>query len=101
VPPPLLPDFIKLRPRIWGFIARCTWYVGFSGNGESHNQAKIRAKAAADELVQAAELNGSVVLLAHGWFNRMMRPHLKAQGFSCVYDGGDMHWSYRKYVRKI
>ena len=101
LPPPLLPDFIKFRPRIWGFIARCTWYIGFSGNGESHNQAKIRAKAAAAALVDAAQNHGSVVLLAHGWFNRMMRPHIKAHGFSCVYDGGDMHWSYRKYVRKI
>ncbi len=100
LPPPLLPDFIKFRPRIWGFIARCTWYIGFSGNGESHDQAKIRAKAAAEVLMNAAQENGSVVLLAHGWFNRMMRPHLKAGGFSCVYDGGDMHWSYRKYIRK-
>lgn len=101
LPPPLLPNFIKFRPRIWGFIARCTWYIGFSGTGESHDQAKIRAKTAANALIEAVEKDGSVVLLAHGWFNRMLRPHLKANGFSCVYDGGDMHWSYRKYTRKI
>jgi hypothetical protein len=38
LPPPPLPDFVRFRPRSWGFIARCTWFVGFSGGQESQNQ---------------------------------------------------------------
>lgn len=97
LPPPPLPDFFKIRPKFWGFIARCTWYIGFHGDSESHDEAKIRAGKAANKLVEIAQSEGSVALLAHGWFNRMMRPYLKAQGYICVYDGGDWHWSYRVY----
>lgn len=99
LPPPQLPKFIKLTPRMWGFVARCTWYIGFNGNSESHDEAKIRAKNAADKLVSLNYESGTVSLLAHGWFNRMMRPHLKAHGYECVYDGGDFHWSYRIYQK--
>lgn len=100
LPPPLLPNFFKLRPRLWGFVARCTWFIGFSGDGESHNEAKIRAKAAAAQLVNYAQSDGTVALFAHGWFNRMMRPHILAHGFKLIYDGGDTHWSYRVYQRQ-
>jgi hypothetical protein len=48
-------------------------------------------------LAQIADVDGSVAVLAHGWFNRMMRPHLKNLGYVCIYDGGDWHWSYRVY----
>jgi len=97
LPPPPLPDFVRFRPRSWGFIARCTWFVGFSGGQESHDDAKIRAAKAAQKLAQIADVDGSVAVLAHGWFNRMMRPHLKNLGYVCIYDGGDWHWSYRVY----
>lgn len=99
LPPPNLPKFLKLTPRMWGFVARCTWYIGLHGEQESHEDAKIRAKNAADKLVALNEEKGTVSLLAHGWFNRMMRPHLKAHGYECVYDGGDFHWSYRVYQK--
>jgi len=60
----------------------------------------VRAQKAAAWLVEEAEKSGSVGLLAHGWFNRMMRPHLLAQGWVCVYDGRDSHWSHRVYRPK-
>lgn len=101
LPPPELPDFVKFKPKIWGFISRCTWFVGMSGGMESHEEAKERAKQAADLLDELATKNGSVALLAHGWFNRMIRPNLKKNGWVCVYDGGDFHWSHRIYQKKI
>jgi hypothetical protein len=30
----------------------------------------------------------------------MMRPHLLANGWVCVYDGRDSHWSHRVYRPK-
>ena len=41
-----------------------------------------------------------VVLAAHGWFNRMLRPELKKRGWTCVHDGGDKYWSYRIYQKR-
>lgn len=101
LPPPHLPEIIKFRPKIWGFVARCTWYIGFSDGAESHHEAKIRAAEAAQKLVELNESHDFIALFAHGWFNRMMRPFIKAQGYKCIEDGGDWHWSYRIYQKTI
>ena len=45
-------------------------------------------------------ISGGVALFAHGWFNRMLRPELKRQGWTCVRDGGDGYWSWRRYELK-
>ncbi len=99
LPPPPIPEIIKFRPKIWGFIARCTWFIGLNYNSESHEEAKKRANLAAQRLVDLAQQHGSIALFAHGWFNRMMRPYLLSQGYKCVEDGGDWHWSYRVYEK--
>lgn len=99
LPPPPLPDFIKFRPKIWGFVSRCTWFVGLNLGAESHDEAKLRAQNAAGKLANLADEHGTIALFAHGWFNRMMRPYLKLLGYKCVEDGGDWHWSYRIYQK--
>lgn len=97
LPPPSLPW--KMQARTWGVFARCSWWLGFSRDGESRAQAEVRAAAAAEKLVQAAQ-SGGVSLFAHGWFNRMLRPELQRQGWTCVRDGGDGYWSWRRYELK-
>ena len=69
-------------------------------NDESLEQAKARAEQAADKLVEASMSGEDVVLAAHGWFNRMLRPALKARGWRCRHDGGDGYWSFRIYEKK-
>jgi broad specificity phosphatase PhoE len=100
LPPPRLPDFIKFRPRFWGVVARATWYFGYSRDQETRPEAEVRADAGADWLIQQAQACGSVGLLAHGWFNRMLRICLEAKGWVCIYDGHDSHWSHRVYRPK-
>lgn len=97
LPPPRLPDFIKFRPRFWGVVARATWYFGYARDQETRQQAQVRADSGADWLIEQANNHGSVGLLAHGWFNRMLRVCLEAKGWECVYDGRDSHWSHRVY----
>lgn len=97
LPPPRLPG--KLPARNWGVLARCSWWLGFARGKESRSQAERRADQAADILIQAAQ-SGPVVLFAHGWFNRMLRPALKRRGWRCVRDGGDFYWSWRRYELK-
>jgi broad specificity phosphatase PhoE len=100
LPPPPLPRIIRLRPGAWGVIARIAWWLGYSGGEESRRSAEKRAQQAACQLIALAERHGGAMLVAHGWFNRMMRPVLLAQGWECVEDGGDDYWSFRRYERR-
>lgn len=94
LPPPPMPGIFMAKT--WGVFARCSWWLGFARGRESRADAEQRAQAAVDLLIEASQ-SGDVVLFAHGWFNRMMRPHLKHAGWRCVHDGGDTYWSCRQY----
>lgn len=95
LPPPPLPG-LRLPPKIWGGVARISWWIGFSGGQESRREAERRADAAVDVVLDAAQ-SGVVLVCAHGWFNRMMRPVLLARGWRCTLDGRDQYWSVRRY----
>ncbi len=100
LPPPRLRG--KMGPKNWNKIARLLWMMGHSGGEEHVRDAKRRASAAADVLVRTAQ-NGEgrdVVLAAHGWFNRMLRPELRKRGYANVHDGGDKYWSFRVYAKR-
>lgn len=94
LPPPAMPGIYMAKT--WGVFARCSWWLGFARGRESRKEAEARAAMATAMLIQAAQ-SGPVVACAHGWFNRMMRPHMKRAGWRCVRDGGDYYWSYRQY----
>jgi broad specificity phosphatase PhoE len=98
LPPP--PIWGKRRPDTWGVWARIAWYVGRHEQGETRSEAEIRAEAAVATLTAQALRGQNVLLCAHGWFNRMMRPVLRKQGWREIEDGGDAYWSYRRYEKK-
>jgi broad specificity phosphatase PhoE len=97
LPPP--PIWGKRRPGHWGVLARVAWWLGRHEDGESRKEAEVRAEAAVATLTAQALRGQNVLLCAHGWFNRMMRPILKSQGWREVEDGGDQYWSYRRYEK--
>jgi broad specificity phosphatase PhoE len=99
---PLPPPRWKARylPKTWNKIARVVWLMGHHDGDEHVKDARRRAGKAADLLIEAAADGRDVVLAAHGWFNRMVRPELKKRGWTCAYDGGDKYWSYRIYQRR-
>tara|TARA_R110000868_G_scaffold11516_6_gene56381 strand:- start:2417 stop:3019 length:603 start_codon:yes stop_codon:yes gene_type:complete len=94
LPPPPIPGLFMAKT--WGVFARCSWWMGMARGRESRVEAELRAGQAVRKLVEAAQ-DGSVLVCAHGWFNRMMRPHLRSAGWHCIRDGGDTYWSYRQY----
>lgn len=100
LPPPPIPG-LRLKPGQWGVVARIAWWLGFSGGQESRREAEKRAEAAVDRVMQdllgEPEDQRVVLVCAHGWFNRMMRPVLRSRGWVCVRDGRDHYWSYRRY----
>jgi broad specificity phosphatase PhoE len=95
LPPP--PVWGRRTPREWGVWARSAWWLGRAAGQETRQAAEVRAAAAAATLTARALRGENVVLLAHGWFNRMMRPVLRSNGWRCVEDGGDTYWSFRRY----
>jgi broad specificity phosphatase PhoE len=97
LPPPRMPG--RWKPGQWGVMARTSWWLGRSGGAESREDAEQRAIRAVERLVSEAEKGHTVALFAHGWFNRMMRPVLKASGWKEVYDGGDTYWSHRRFEK--
>jgi broad specificity phosphatase PhoE len=99
---PLPPPRWRTRhlPKTWNKIARVVWLMGHHDGDEHVREARKRAGKAADLLIEAAAEGRDVVLAAHGWFNRMVRPELKKRGWSCVHDGGDKYWSYRIYQKR-
>lgn len=100
LPPPPLPDFLKLRPPNWGVVSRLSWWLGHSGGQESRTAAEARAAQAAKRLIKLSD-HGPLVAFGHGWFNRMLRPHLRNQGWRCVTDGRDGYWRFRRYEGPI
>lgn len=97
LPPPRWPG--RRSPRRWGIVSRITWWFGDHQDMESRQAAELRAEAAAATLTARALRGETVMLVAHGWFNRMMRPVLLKHGWRCVRDGGDDYWSFRRYMR--
>ena len=97
LPPPMW-NGVKMLPKNWNIVARTAWLAGHRIDGEGVRDAEKRADAAAEYLVKRAE-EGQVYLAAHGWFNRMLRPRIKALGWKCIRDGGDSYWAYRIYEK--
>ena len=99
LPPPALPPLVRFGPRTWGVLARASWWLGGHGAGESRAAARARAREAADRLVRAAETEGRVLLLAHGFFNHMVGGELRKRGWRLVENRGFKYWAVRRFAR--
>jgi broad specificity phosphatase PhoE len=100
LPLPPLPRLLQFKPPTWGVLARIIWWLGYSAGQESRAEATDRAERAADLLVEIASAGDGVMVFAHGWFNRMLRPALGRRFYDCVQDGGDSYWSFRTYEHR-
>ena len=71
---------VQIRANSWAVILRCLWFCGYARRNESLAKAKQRAKKASEVLVKYAEGHGSVVLVGHGFFNRLIAIETKENG---------------------
>lgn len=102
LPPPSLPPWVKLSPRIWGFMARVWWWFFNHHEGqESRSEAEIRADRAAALLIGLAAGGENVVVLAHGFFNYMIGRSLKKLGWRLAKSEGYRYWSMRRFERAV
>ena len=101
LPPPHLPDWIKLSPRWWGVVARCWWHLSDRHHQEeTRAEAEVRAEQAAQALIARAATGQDVLVLAHGYFNHMVGRCLKAAGWRLVQNQGFKYWSQRRYEKR-
>lgn len=101
LPPPRLPDWIKLSPRWWGVVARCWWHLSDRHHQEeTRAEAEVRAEQAAQALIARAASGQDVLVLAHGYFNHMVGRRLKADGWRLVQNQGFKYWSQRRYEKR-
>ena len=100
LPPPPFPGWVRLSPRIWGFLSRFWWwFFDHHGHEESRAQAEARAAEAATLVADLACEGQDVLVVAHGFFNTMIGLALKRDGWRCVEDQGFRYWRARRFER--
>ncbi|MBX3479562.1 MAG: histidine phosphatase family protein [Caulobacter sp.] len=100
LPPPGWPDWLRLSPKIWGFLARLNWVLTDKHDEvETHRQAERRAAEAAERVAGLADEGQDVLVVAHGYFNQRVGAALKRRGWRCVEDQGFRYWCARKFER--
>lgn len=101
LPPPPIPEWIKLSPKWWGVVSRFWWHAFDHHDGqETRAQAEARADQAARKLIERAESGQDVLVFAHGYFNHMVGRALKADGWKLVHNQGFKYWSQRRYEKR-
>lgn len=101
LPPPHMPSWFKMPPRLWGVTARIWWHLFNHNDGlESRREAEQRADRVAHMLVERAEKGEDVLVLAHGYFNHMIGQALKARGWSLALDQGFKYWCRRRFEKR-
>ncbi|MDX7857563.1 MULTISPECIES: hypothetical protein [Aeromonas] len=86
----------RLSPFAWAFILRILWLWGYSHRVESVGTAKMRASTTAQRL-QSLASEGPVLLLGHGFMNRMIARQLEADGWTRQTGNGSQYWSATVY----
>ncbi len=100
LPPPRFPGWIRMSPRIWGFVARVWWwYLNHHDGQESRAEAEARADQAAAMVAELAADGSNVVVMAHGFFNHLIGRSLRKSGWKLVESEGYKYWSMRRWER--
>jgi len=101
LPPPPVPEWIRLSPKWWGVVSRFWWHAfDHHGGQETRAEAEARAEQAAQKLIARAEGGQDVLVFAHGYFNHMVGARLKADGWKLVQNQGFKYWSQRRYEKR-
>jgi broad specificity phosphatase PhoE len=72
---------IRLQAKFWLFISRSLWLLGLKTRCESLKEAKDRAKQAVDKFESQLFENGRIVIVGHGFINRLIKNELLHRGW--------------------
>lgn len=90
----------QLPAPIWAATFRLAWFRGFSAHAESHAQAKLRARIAAQKLITLARESESVFLVGHGIMNALIAAELKSLGLHGPARPQTKYWQFSSYRLK-
>lgn len=76
------PKWLKCTIKVWMFIGRTLWILGYHKDVESYKEVRERARQAAYLLHRYALVHGSIALVGHKYFNSMIGTELRAMGWS-------------------
>jgi broad specificity phosphatase PhoE len=92
---------IALPISAWLTILRLLWLAGFSQNGDSYADTKIRARKAAARLVDLAEEHEHVLLVGHGVINYLIAKELLSKGWLGPAKPRSSYWEFDVYQREL
>ena len=89
---------IRLRAGLWLVLARMIWLLGIRIRCESPAETRLRASRVADELVSLISGRARIVVVGHGFFNRMIGRELRLRGWTLTQkEGGHGFLSRTRY----
>jgi broad specificity phosphatase PhoE len=78
--PALAWHFPRLPAQAWAAVLRALWILGYAGDIESLQAARSRSRGAAQQLIALAG-TGNVLLIGHGFMNRLIENELTMLGW--------------------
>ena len=87
----------KLSPTFWVTLFRILCFFGYTSNGESLREAKLRASKGTSRLEEIADNSGSVLLVGHGFVNRLIAKALLSNGWQGPVNSGKQFWEFGVY----
>jgi len=97
--PAAFPTTVRLPPSVWAGLARTAWLLGWSPHTESVQEARERARHAAETLGKPAAEHASLLVVGHGIFNQLVVWELRRSGWRGPRRSGRSPWAsavYRK-----
>ena len=91
---------LRLRPELWGLLARTAWFCGWSTGVDNFAMVRERAAKAARLLQERAAPDDLVVLVGHGMMNILIARELRASGWRGPMVPSRRHWGYAVYERR-
>lgn len=95
-------SFFKMPLGIWQAFSRGSWMLGFNHRGiESHKEAKLRARQAAENLIKVAHDEETAVLVAHGMLNGAISKELEKEGWKLIQKQGHVNLGATILVKTV
>jgi len=96
--PPI--PLLKMSVPKWAVVSRLLWHLGFAPGIENAKAAGARAERAAEALIARARRDGTVALVAHGYFNFLIGRVLARRGFRQRGSHRARYWNTVIYERR-
>ena len=89
--------FPRLPVSTWVILFRIAWFCGYSVNSESLSLATIRARGAAEKLIDLARQHQSVFAMGHGIMTVLIAKQLVLRGWTGPRRPTNKYWQYCVY----